>query len=155
MDEPTPPDAFASPDPPSGGFASQPVSSPGPPGVWSSSTLDSHITILGALYIAFSVLGILLALGLSMAIIGGGLISGDRDAVTATTLVGGCLGGLLLFISLPGLVGGIYLMKRRRWARILVLVLGFLNLLNIPLGTLLGAYTIWVLLKPEADEAFH
>lgn len=157
MNQPTPPDVPAS-------SATPPPVSPGgspsewrpePPGVWSPSTMDSHITILGALYIAFSVLGILLALGLSMAIIGGGLISGDPDARTATAIVGSCLGGALLAISLPGLVGGIFLMKHRRWARILVLVLGFLNLLNVPLGTALGAYTIWVLLKPEADEAFH
>jgi len=125
------------------------------PGVWSPETLDSHITVLGALYIAFSVLGILAALGVSMMIVGGGLVSGDADARAITALVGSCIGAFILALSLPGLVGGIYLMKRRRWARILVLILGFLNLLNVPLGTLLGAYTIWVLLKPEADDVFH
>lgn len=159
-DEPTAPDESSpdtlgsedttwSADPP------QDASQPAPPGVWSPATLDSHITIVGALYLASSILGILLALGLSMAIIGGGLISGEEEAITATSIVGCCLGGALLAFSLPGLLGGIFLMKRRRWARILILVLGFLSLLAIPLGTALGAYTIWVLLKPEADEAFH
>lgn len=134
---------------------SRPASQPAPPGVWSPATLDSHVTIVGALYLACSILGILLALGLSMAIIGGGLISGEQEAITATGIVGCCLGGALLAFSLPGLLGGIFLMKRRRWARILILVLGFLSLLAIPLGTALGAYTLWVLLKPEADEMFH
>ena len=34
--------------------------------------------------------------------------------------------------------GGIYLLKYRPWARILLLVLGFLNLIEIPFGTALG-----------------
>lgn len=128
---------------------------PEKPSSWGAGTLESHITILGALYIAFSALGVLLALGLSLAIIGGGILSGDAEARTITGLVGSCLGGLLLVISLPGLLGGIYLLRRRRWARILVLVLGFVNLLNVPIGTALGVYTIWALLQPDADEIFH
>lgn len=132
-----------------------PLTSPSPPGVWSPETVESHITILGALYIAFSVLGILAMLCLTALFVGGGLISGDPDARLAMTIFGSCLGAFLLALSLPGLLGGIYLMKRRRWARIVVLVLGFLNLLAVPIGTALGVYTIWVLLKPEADEYFH
>lgn len=143
------------------GSTSEPMSSeyfstsPSPPGVWSPETVESHITILGALYIAFSVLGILAMLCLTALFVGGGLISGDPDARLAMSIFGSCLGAFLLALSLPGLLGGIYLMKRRRWARIVVLVLGFLNLLAVPIGTALGVYTIWVLLKPEADEYFH
>lgn len=130
-------------------------SPPSTPGVWSPETVESHITILGALYIAFSVLGILGMLCLTALFVGGGLMSGDPDARIALSVLGSCLGAFLLAISLPGLLGGIYLMKRRRWARIVVLVLGFLNLLAVPIGTALGVYTIWVLLKPEADGYFH
>lgn len=125
------------------------------PGEWSPETVESHITILGALYIAFSVLGILGMLCVTALFVGGSLLSGDPDARLAMSILGTCLGAFLLALSLPGLIGGIYLMKRRRWARIVVLVLGFLNLLAVPIGTALGVYTIWVLLKPEADEYFH
>lgn len=48
------------------------------------------------------------------------------------------------------------LFEHRSWARILVLVLGFLALLRFPFGTALGIYTLWVLLPgPAAQEYEH
>jgi len=34
----------------------------------------------------------------------------------------------------------------------LAIVLGALSLLSIPIGTLLGIYTIWALTKPESQS---
>jgi len=58
-------------------------------------------------------------------------------------------------MSIPGIVGGIGLLKRKYWARILILVLCFLSLLSIPFGTALGIYGIWILLKSETVEIFN
>jgi hypothetical protein len=41
------------------------------------------------------------------------------------------------------------------WARILGLVVGFLALLRFPLGTALGAYTIWVLLPESSGREYE
>ncbi len=61
--------------------------------------------------------------------------------------------GELLFVAVftvPGIVGGIGLLKRQRWARILVLVFGFVNLVSFPpIGTALGIYTLRILFKKE------
>ncbi len=46
------------------------------------------------------------------------------------------------------------LLKRQSWARILVLVLGILNLLNVPFGTALGIYSIWTLTNKETEKLF-
>jgi len=116
--------------------------------------MEKHITVLGVLYIALSVLGILAAIIVFTAVVGGGVISQDPEAMAITAIVGPAVAGFLLIISAPGLIGGIYLLKRRSWARILVLVLGFLNLIEIPIGTALGIYTIWVLLKNETVQLF-
>jgi len=43
------------------------------------------------------------------------------------------------------------LSERKTWARPLGLVLGFLALFRVPLGTALGIYTLWVLL-PEPSR---
>ena len=53
----------------------------------------------------------------------------------------------LLIISAPGIIGGFGILKKYSWARVLVLILGALNLLNIPFGTILGVYTFWVLFE--------
>ena len=116
--------------------------------------MEKHVTVLGILYIAFSLLGLLLAVIIFAAVVGGGLISGDSEAIAITAIVGPAVASFFLLLSTPGLIGGIYLLKRRPWARILVLVLGFLNLIEIPIGTALGIYTIWVLLKDETVNLF-
>jgi len=51
--------------------------------------------------------------------------------------------------SLPGLIAGVGYLRYREWARITLLVVSFFSLANIPLGTLLGGYSIWVLLQDE------
>jgi hypothetical protein len=117
--------------------------------------MEKHVTVLGILYIAFSALMLLLAIIIFAAVVGGGIISGDSEAIAITAIVGPAVASLFLLLSGPGLIGGIYLLKHRPWARILVLVLGFLNLIHIPIGTALGIYTIWVLLKNETVDLFE
>ena len=46
------------------------------------------------------------------------------------------------------------LFERQPWARALGLIIGFLALLRFPLGTALGAYTLWVLLPEESSREY-
>lgn len=117
--------------------------------------VDKHITILGVLHIANSALGIIAAIIVFTVVTGAGILSGDADAITITAIVGSSIALFLLVLSLPGIIGGIGLLQHRPWARILLLVVGFLNLLNIPIGTVLGVYTIWVLLKENTGPLFN
>ena len=116
--------------------------------------MEKHVTVLGVLYIGFGALGILAAIVVFTAVVGGGILSGDSEAMAITAIVGPAIALFLLILSAPGVIGGIFLLKWRPWARILILILGFLNLLNIPFGTILGIYTIWVLLKNETTRLF-
>ena len=124
--------------------------------------MSEHVRILAVLYIVFGALGVLAALAL-LAIFGfGGLMAGfaahdSPDAAVAVPiigLVGTFLFGLVLLVSLPGLIAGLGLLKFRPWARILTIVLSALNLLNVPVGTALGVYGLWVLLNRETELLF-
>ncbi len=117
--------------------------------------MEEHVKVLGILYIAFSALGLILAFLAFVAITGGGLISGDDTAITVTSIVGTSVAGILVLISAPGIIGGMGLLKKQSWARVLVLVLGIINLINIPFGTALGIYTIWVLTNKETEALFQ
>ncbi len=117
--------------------------------------MDKHVTVLAILYIGSGALFLLGAAVVFFAVVGGGLISGEQEAILITGTVGTIVAGFLAVLAIPGIAGGIGLLKRKEWARILVLILGFLNLLNFPLGTLLGVYTIWALMKEEATEYFR
>lgn len=54
-----------------------------------------------------------------------------------------------------GVVAGWGLLERRPWARMLTIVLGCFGLLEVPFGTALGIYTLWVLLPAEAEVEFR
>ena len=54
----------------------------------------------------------------------------------------------------PKIIGGFYLLKRKEWSRILILVLSFLSLLNFPLGTALGVYSLVILLNQDTIRLF-
>ena len=54
-----------------------------------------------------------------------------------------------------GVVAGWGLLERRPWARMLTIVLGCFGLLEVPFGTVLGIYTLWVLLPADADAEFR
>lgn len=111
--------------------------------------MDKHITAVGALFIAFGALGLFLALIVLVAVVGGGLISGDEAAIAITSIVGISIAGPFLLIEALKVVGGIALLQRRPWARILVLVLSFVSLIMIPIGAAYGIYAIWVLMKDD------
>jgi hypothetical protein len=62
---------------------------------------------------------------------------------------------LMLLVSVLGIIGGVGVLKKREWARVLLLVISFFNLIRIPLGTILGVYSIWVLLNSETIKLFE
>lgn len=61
---------------------------------------------------------------------------------------------LLVAKALAGFAAGWGLLQREGWARPLTLVLAFLSLLNLPFGTALGIYSLWVLLPGSAGEEY-
>jgi hypothetical protein len=116
--------------------------------------MEKHVTFVGALRIGLGALGLLAAMIVFAAVVGGGLISGDREAIRITAIVGPVVALFLVLLSVPGIIGGIGLLKWKSWARFLVLILAVLDLFNIPIGTALGIYTIWVLMRDETVQLF-
>ena len=114
--------------------------------------MRTHIKVLGWLYIVLGILGILTAACVALVVFGAGLLSGDRTAITVTGVVSAVIAAFLLITSVPGMVAGIGLLNDKAWARILTLVLGVLNLIGFPVGTVLGIYTLYVLLDPESAQ---
>ncbi len=61
----------------------------------------------------------------------------------------------MIVVSIVGIIGAIGVLKKKEWGRIVLLVVSFFNLLRIPLGTVLGVYSIWVLLNDEIIRIFN
>lgn len=116
--------------------------------------LELHVRIVGWLFIFCSALMLLLGVMGFFFLSSIGIVSGDAQAALILGTIGTWGGILFLLLALPGFLAGYGLLKHQEWGRILALVLAFLNLLNFPLGTLLGAYTLWVLLQTSANDYF-
>ena len=119
--------------------------------------MKKHIEILGILHIVYHAFGLLGAAAVLIFVGGAGIVSGDETAIVVLSIIALFVTGIMLVTSLPGIIGGIGLLKMKPWGRILTLVMGFLALLGIPFGTALGIYTIWALMNDETikliDEA--
>jgi hypothetical protein len=123
--------------------------------------MQTHVKVLAVLFIVFSAFGVLAAVAL-FAIFGAsagivGVSADPGDAALAIPIIGLAGTGLVIFlliVSLPGLIAGFGLLKLKPWARILAIVLCAINLINIPFGTIFGAYGLWVLLNKETEQMF-
>lgn len=124
--------------------------------------MTTHVKVLGVLYIALSAFGIIAAGFLMLAVgVAGGIVNTAADpnnaaiALPIIGLAGTALVTFLLLVSLPGLVAGIGLLQFRSWARVLGIVLSVINLIHIPLGTVIGIYGLFVLLNRETESLFN
>ncbi len=123
--------------------------------------MTTHVKVLGVLFVALSALGLLLALVVAIGVGGAAGIVGAaadaQDAAIAIPIMGmaGTIAVVfLLTTSLPGLITGIGLLYLKPWARIVGIVLSGINLINIPIGTIAGAYGLWVLLSKDTERLF-
>lgn len=112
--------------------------------------MQKHLKTLGTLYVVFGLLGVLVSLGFLNAYFGYWTPPGKMKLLFSDSGWGSVLVFLFAVASVPGIVAGLGLLKGKNWARFLLLVLAFVNFMNIPLGSMLGIYTIWVLMNTEA-----
>jgi hypothetical protein len=121
------------------------------PGI-SERAVRSHRQLAATLNIAAGVLYLLFTAGtLLFFVLVGGVVTASGEPG-----VGGFLGilGLLIAIflailSLPSILAGWALYVEKSWAKPLLLIISALHLMNFPLGTALGVYTMWVVLSTD------
>lgn len=116
--------------------------------------MEKHINVVAALQIGFSILGLVLAALLFTLFSLLGNFIDDNNAQMVFGIIAKVLFVFIVILSIPGIIAGIGLLKRKEWARILSLILSVIDLINFPIGTAIGAYSIWVLVQPEVIEQF-
>jgi hypothetical protein len=119
------------------------------------SKMKKHVTVVGAIHIGFGILGLIVALVVYFALtFARGVVGNEDIPATVLSFLAISLPLLIGFMSTLGLVGGIGLLSYRPWARILIIVVAALGCLNIPIGTLKGVYSIWVLMQDDTVKLF-
>ncbi len=121
----------------------------------SQGRIAGHVRLLGIFWLALS----------AFRLIPGIIMLAIFDRGTAwflppevPTFVHGILqivGWVFLASGAIGLIAGWGLLDRQPWARMLAIVVGCFNLLDMPFGTALGIYTLWVLLPAKSELEYQ
>lgn len=121
--------------------------------------MEQHIRILSVLFIILGVLGIAVAIGFF--VLGAGttatiLATDDsEEAAVGAAWAGGCMtfiAALIALLSIPSIIAGWGLSKKKSWARILTIIISILSLPQFPIGTAIGVYALVILFNEESKS---
>ena len=126
--------------------------------------MNSKIDTLGTVWMVLGAFQIVIAVmvGLMLVSFGGiAALAGMQEDPTGALVAGGVMVGMAIFTfgiilltAVPGIIGGRALKQRKSWARILLMILGGMSVLSFPIGTLIGVWTLVVLLDPLVSAEF-
>ena len=114
--------------------------------------MDSHVRIIGLLYILIGGLGALSA-SIFFAVFGGPSLGAEYSPLLGLASIGVMV--VMLVLAFPMMIIGAALLRFRPWARWAGTILSVFSLLHFPLGTATGVYALTVLLSPDADPFFN
>jgi zinc-ribbon domain len=136
-----------------------PIAAPGAPlccGQPVGSRMARHLRTLGILWIIAGCFWLLPSLGIF------GVFTGFHLGMANHMFFGWpfaspflfSIGSLLLLVAASAICVGWGLMTHEPWARIVAIIVGIMVILHFPFGTLLGIYTLWVLLSNGAAAEY-
>ena len=122
--------------------------------------VQEHVRLLGLLWLGFSAFNTMA--GLVLYVLANTLfarLNGLGEPGSPTAFLKPLL-SVVAIIWLAkaacGFLAGWGLLQREHWARVLVLVIAFVSLFtNIPFGTAIGVYTMWVLLPAQSEQEYE
>lgn len=122
--------------------------------------MSPRLRWLGLAWVVWSATFVLLGASIGLGFVGfAGLMRVLPDTNTgqpapwwAAALFGGLgatVGLLFVLLGILGMVSGWALRSGRTWAKVMVALLAFTQMSNVPMGTMLGIITFYVLFSPE------
>jgi len=113
--------------------------------------LDTHVRVAAWLHIVMGalVVALLLVFGLIFGAFGAFGVSQGLDPRIAGWLAGFGIVLIGFFVALGAaeIVGGVLLLRGSGVGRVITIVFSAMSLLNFPIGTVIGAYSLWALLR--------
>lgn len=123
--------------------------------------METHVKVVAWLRIVLSAMG-LIGSAIVLLVFGGVTLlmgsAGDAEAARVApwiSVFGALIAALVGGLSLPGIIVGWGVLTWRPWARVLNIVLSVLDLFAVPVGTVVGVYSLWVMFHPETVALFE
>jgi hypothetical protein len=117
--------------------------------------MKDHVKVIGILWIVLGALSLCLAFLAFLVFFGVAQIPNLDVEPGVLRLIGIIASSFLGLIGLPQVLGGWGLLRHKEWARILMLVISFLNVFHVPFGTALSVYSMVILLNGETIRLFQ
>lgn len=118
----------------------------------------THNRLLGILHLAYGSFSFLAMVVVTISVLVMIASGGANDSATPIgALVFITIGMVLLslIITIPSLIAGYGLLRRRRWARTLGIMAGIIAALTFPFGTALCVYTLWFFFGERGKFLYH
>jgi hypothetical protein len=113
--------------------------------------IAGHVRLLGILWLALSALRLIP--GLFLMAFANTRAFGPGIPLFLHELLPG-IGMVFLVCAGIGIAAGAGLLTQQPWARMLAIIFGAISLIDIPFGTAIGIYTLWVLLPAESEQEY-
>lgn len=116
--------------------------------------METHVKIIAVLHIILGGMGVFAAAVVLVLMGGWAAFESNQANVEAGTvpIISGAVGFIflvLILLWLPGIIGGVGLLRLAPWSRVFMIVISALDLLSFPFGTALGVYGLWALTQPQ------
>ena len=115
----------------------------------------SQVRLVAALHAVLGALGVGAGLLTFLLIAPWGWLTGDPELTALLGGIGALVGGFLGLLGAPHLAAAWGLSRRRPWGRVLGIVLSAFQLMNVPLGTVIGGLSLFVLLQEPGRRYFE
>lgn len=123
-------------------------------------TPQDHNKVIGIMHLIWGGFNALIAafiVPLIVAIMAG--LSQDPHAPPEAKAIFGIFGffmaAFMILFSLPSLIAGYALLKRKSWAKLAGIIAAGLTAMSMPFGTALTVYTIWFLCGQQGDQLYR
>jgi hypothetical protein len=116
--------------------------------------LTRRIDLVGYLHVGYGMVLLLLSALIILTVTAGAIVLPGLAAWVSGLGASVTAGLLLAAVGFPSMVAGVLLIRRVRWSRAAVIVLSVVDLFSFPVGTALGAFSLWFLLKERARLQF-
>lgn len=117
--------------------------------------LTRRIDLIGYLHVAYGAVLIVLAMFILLTVAVGGFLFPFIAAWVVGLGASSTAALILLAIGFPSILAGIGLIRRFTWARLAIIGLSVLDLFSFPIGTALGAFSLWTVLQPLSGLEFR
>lgn len=119
--------------------------------------MNKHVNAVAVIRLGLAVLGVMLVVTVYFGARWLITFPEVREEKMAESVIITVSNAAVVFVSagsVLNLIAGVGLLAYQGWARVLTMILSILDLFNIPVGTALALYSLWVLMQDTVIERF-